>query len=182
MNNSVRKIKILTENKYLYQKLFLEFSRDGGFCVTDADAELVLVDIDTCRATPGAILLSYSDSRADILLPARLGDIKKALLAEKPPPLSLIEEEKSALLLGEKIKLTELEFALLSLLYKRRDFVSREEILNAVWHGMADGGIINVYIHYLREKLEKGGEKIILSSRKSGYGINKKYLGEEENA
>ena len=40
----------------------------------------------------------------------------------------------------------------------------------------ADGGILNVYVHYLREKLEKRGEKIIISSRKSGYKIDEKYL------
>ena len=88
-----------------------------------------------------------------------------------------MEEEKCVLLFGEKIKLTELEYALFSLLYKRQSFVSREEILASVWHGEADGGIINVYVHYLREKLEKGGEKIILSSRKLGYGISENFLG-----
>ena len=54
----------------------------------------------------------------------------------------------------------------------------REEILSTVWGGEADSGVINVYIHYLREKLEVCGEKIILSSRKCGYKIDEKYLGE----
>ena len=61
------------------------------------------------------------------------------------------------------------------------EFVSREEILSQVWNGDADCGIINVYIHYLREKIEHG-EKIILSSRKQGYCIDEKYLGGGKNA
>ena len=39
---------------------------------------------------------------------------------------------------------------------------------------------MNVYIHYLREKLEADGEKIILSSRSHGYKIDEKYLTEGE--
>ena len=79
--------------------------------------------------------------------------------------------------------MTELEAALLALLISADgDFVSREEILKRVWQNDADPGIINVYIHYLREKIERG-EKIILSSRKRGYGIDEKYLrGDAKNA
>ena len=40
----------------------------------------------------------------------------------------------------------------------------------------ADEGVLNVYVHYLREKLERGGEKIIISSRGLGYKIDEKYL------
>ena len=59
------------------------------------------------------------------------------------------------------------------------EFISREEILERVWKNSADSGVINVYVHYLREKLERHGEKIILSSRKGGYRIDEKYLGGE---
>ena len=38
-----------------------------------------------------------------------------------------------------------------------------------------------MYVHYLREKLERG-EKIIISSRNHGYKIDAKYLSEVENA
>ena len=74
-------------------------------------------------------------------------------------------------------------FSLFNLLYSRKgEFVSRDEILALVWNGKADKGILNVYVHYLREKLEKNGEKIILSSRNYGYKINEKYLGGIKNA
>ena len=91
--------------------------------------------------------------------------------------------DRCAILYGERIKLTEVEFSLLSLLYSHGGkYVSRDEVLNKIWNGEADGGVINVYIHYLREKLEKHGEKIILSSRKNGYCIDEKFLGGEKNA
>jgi DNA-binding response OmpR family regulator len=35
--------------------------------------------------------------------------------------------------------------------------------------------VLNVYVHYLREKLEDG-KKIIISSRKLGYKIDERYL------
>ena len=78
---------------------------------------------------------------------------------------------------GKEIKLTEVEASLLGrLISASGEFVSRGELLRGVWGDSADGGVLNVYIHYLREKLEVCGEKIILSSRSAGYGIDKKYL------
>ncbi len=177
MKPEVRKVRILTKNKYLFQKLYLELSSDGEFIITDTDADITLCDVDTEEAIPGAILMSYKRDGCDVLLPERLGKIRKMLLSYKEVPLRVNENEKFAVLFGEKIKLTELECSLLSLLYKKRDFVSREEILSSVWNSEADSGIINVYVHYLREKLEKGGEKIIISSRKLGYRISERYLG-----
>ena len=76
----------------------------------------------------------------------------------------------------EKIKLTELEYKLLgALISADGDFVTRQELLSSVWGEGFDAGVVNVYVHYLRQKLEKNGKKIILSSRKEGYGIDKKY-------
>jgi DNA-binding winged helix-turn-helix (wHTH) protein len=170
------RVRILTKNEYLKKKLSLELLDGGNFSVVDEGEDVLLVDIDTEEKINGAITMSYRQ-QADISLPFRLGEVRAMLSGKSASKLSLLEEEKCVLLFGEKIKLTELEYALFSLLYKRQSFVSREEILASVWHGEADGGIINVYVHYLREKLEKGGEKIILSSRKLGYGISENFLG-----
>ena len=175
------KVRIATKNKYLYQKLFLELQGDE-FEISSEECDLTLCDIDTEEKIPGAKLISYSSPEADILMPQRLGKIRELLSSRAEIPLSLSDEERCVFIYGEKIKLTELEFSLFSLLFHRADFVSREEILDTVWHGAADSGIINVYVHYLREKLEKGGERIIISSRKSGYRINETYLGGKENA
>ncbi|MBQ7333126.1 MAG: winged helix-turn-helix transcriptional regulator [Clostridia bacterium] len=181
MKSEARKVRILTKNKYLFQKLYLELSFGGEFIITDTDADITLCDVDTEKAIPGAILMSYKKDECDVLLPERLGKIRKMLLSYKEVPLRVNENERCAVLFGEKIKLTEIEYALFSLLYKRGTFVSREEILSTVWTADADSGIINVYVHYLREKLEKGGEKIIISSRKLGYRISERYLGGEAN-
>ena len=94
--------------------------------------------------------------------------------------LSLDADARQAILDGERIRLTESECRLLAeLLSGGGEFVSREELALRVFGKSAEGGILNVYVHYLREKLEVGGEKIILSSRRGGYKINGKYLGGE---
>ena len=175
------RVKILTKNKYLYKKLALELSEGEGFSLANEAFDVLLADIDTETAPPSAFTMSY-EREADISLPFKLGEVRALLSNNESTPILLFEEDRSVFLFGEKIKLTELEFSLFSLLYNRAEFVSREEILDRVWHGEADGGIINVYVHYLREKLEKGGEKIILSSRKLGYGISEKFLKGAKNA
>lgn len=85
--------------------------------------------------------------------------------------------ERCAYIRDKKISLTEVEFNLLNcLVSKGGEFVTREQILSTVWGEGVDGGVVNVYVHYLREKLEFFGEKIIISSRKSGYKIREDYL------
>lgn len=77
--------------------------------------------------------------------------------------------------LGEKsVTLTEVEYRLFAALMSRQGFISREELSQTVW-GEHESGLLNVYVHYLREKLEKNGEKIIISSRREGYKIDEKY-------
>jgi two-component system OmpR family response regulator len=86
--------------------------------------------------------------------------------------------DKCAILKGERIPLTELEYSLLSILVGAKgEYVGREKLLLSVWGKDVAEGILNVYVHYLREKLEKGGEKIIVSSRKQGYKISERYKG-----
>ena len=93
----------------------------------------------------------------------------------KSPELTL--GERCAYLRGEKIPLTEVEYALLRMLYEKRgEFVSREELRLGVWDEETDSGVVNVYIYYLRQKLERG-EKIINTSRKLGYKIDERYIG-----
>ena len=88
----------------------------------------------------------------------------------------LVEDDRHALLFGEKIKLTEVEYKLLfELLSAKGEYVSRESLLKRVWGDGFDSGVVNVYVHYLRNKLERDGRKIILSSRKEGYRIDERY-------
>ncbi len=174
-------VSVYTEDSFLYQKIKLSLSGDAlcvrGKCDTP---HLILVDLDTSLEIPeGAVTMSrYGD--ADLTLPLPLGKIDELLSAkrENEAPLRLNPEKRSALLCGDEIRLTEVEFSLLSAIYKRGgEYAERAELVREVWGDSFDGGVLNVYIHYLREKLEKSGEKIILSSRKLGYKISDKYMG-----
>ena len=88
----------------------------------------------------------------------------------------MANDKRCAYLFGEEIRLTEVEYKLLGkLLSTCPEFVSREELLATVWGGECDTGVVNVYIYYLRQKLEKSGNKVIISSRSYGYKIDEKY-------
>ena len=186
-STELKKVGVYTKNEYLLQKIRLEFlglanvkmlspEEDGEDC------ELLLVNTDEPEFYEKKGIEMGSDGR-EIPLPFRIGSLVKLLKNEKESFIRNLPDEKSVILGDLKIKLTELEYALFNLLYSNAgNFVSRETILSSVWNGKADKGILNVYVHYLREKLEKNGEKIILSSRNYGYKINEKYLEGKDNA
>ncbi len=72
---------------------------------------------------------------------------------------------------GEKIKLSAKELALLKLLFsKRGEAVSREEAFDAVFGGSGKSNTVDVYIRYLREKLDlRFDERLITTVRGKGY-------------
>lgn len=168
------KVAILTKDKYLYQKLFLELSEAGGFEVCATGAELTVCDLDTVPSGGDVTLSRRSDVGAELRLPIPLGALTARLRGGDR--LVLNAARRSARLAGREEKLTELEFALLSLLCERRGFVERRELIEKLWSTGASDSALNVYVHYLREKLERGRERLILSSRRDGYRINEKYL------
>ena len=186
-SKQLKRVGVYTKNEYLFQKIRLEFSglatvlmlSEEDFSV---DCDLTLVNLDEpefCEKEG----IKMSSHGAEIDLPFRIGALVSFLEKSDSALIKDLPSEKAVILNGERVKLTELEYLLFSLLYSRGgSFVSREEILDSIWNGKADKGILNVYIHYLREKLEKNGEKIIISSRNYGYKINEKYLGEKDNA
>ena len=49
--------------------------------------------------------------------------------------------------------------------------MSREELLREVWGEGQSAGVVNVYLHYLRKKLERGGNKLLYAVRGSGYAL-----------
>ncbi len=170
-----RRVLVLTDDAYLLQKIKLEL--DGELeCVTAGDADTVLVDVDTAERIPANAITMSRVAEADITLPFRLGQLREHLLPKEVTALTL--GDKCAIIDGRTVKLTDVEFALLNAIYSREGgYVRREELLEEVWGGNADGGVINVYVHYLREKLEKNGERVILATRGEGYRINEKLLG-----
>jgi len=76
---------------------------------------------------------------------------------------------------GKEIALTAKEYALLEYLLLHRNKVhTRDELFNGVWGSdfLGDSNLIDVYIRYLRGKLEEGfDEKLITTVRGIGYTI-----------
>ena len=77
---------------------------------------------------------------------------------------------------GQSIALTAREYALLELLMQHaREVVSRERILATVWRDQQGtaSNVIEVYVRYLRQKLETGGGKrLIHTVRGRGYCLS----------
>ncbi len=185
MARFMKKISIVTKNPYLAQKIRLAFAdfTDIVICDNREPFDICFWDMDTSGKAPegSGIVRMSRDTECDLPIPFGYSSLFSCIFggAEK---LLLDSNTRSCILRGERIKLTELEYRLLDMLVSAGgEFVSRERILESVWEGTADKGIINVYIYYLREKLERG-EKIILSSRGEGYCIDRRFLGDVTDA
>ena len=88
--------------------------------------------------------------------------------------LILNEKEHTVSYKRETVELTGREFALLLYLIKNKGAtVTRADAAKAVWEKEdADTNIVDVYVRYLREKLdEKFGIKLISTVRGTGYTI-----------
>ena len=187
MNTNAKKIKVsvLTKNAFLFQKIRAELT-DAAECVycesgvPMRDADIILRNTDEFAVAIAGELTMSRRGEADISLPFRIGALRELLAIDGAGKLTVSASEKCARLGGRIIRLTDAELALLtSLLNRNGEFVDRETLLQEVWDDSTDPGVLNVYIHYLREKLEYGGEKIILCSRNHGYRINEKYVGRD---
>ncbi len=174
----MKRIAVITRDVFLYKKI--AYSLEGCDTVMLSAvgdlrcADRVFLDVDTCPAEiEGAVTMSRS---GECLLPIPFELDAPLRYISDTAAARLIPEEREVLLGGRTVRLTELEYALFALLVEAGGgAVSREEILDRVWHGDADGGVVNVYIHYLREKLETDGERMILASRGRGYSLSGKY-------
>jgi DNA-binding response OmpR family regulator len=92
--------------------------------------------------------------------------------------LELNRTERTVFHAGRPVELTVREFALLEFLLRRGgECCTRSELLREVWHAgtEAGGNVVDVYINYLRRKLEAAapgmgdGEPAIETVRGSGY-------------
>jgi DNA-binding response OmpR family regulator len=107
----------------------------------------------------------------------------RARLREKEPAKNLIEyrdltmdrDRHEVTRGGKPISLTAKEYALLEYLLLHRNKVhSRDELFNGVWGSdfLGDSNLIDVYIRYLRGKIDEGFEdKLITTVRGVGYTI-----------
>jgi len=182
-------LNIITNDPYLGQKLRWELSEIfDRIEVTDtagARADIYIFDCRLDAPIPQGEGYYYLTEDADpglpeercLPLPLPLGLAAKKMQGHTAPPLVLLEDERALRLYGEEIRLTEVEFSLLLALVRAEGrFLGREELRAAVWGTEGTDGLLSVYIHYLREKLERGGEKVILSSRKAGYALSEKFV------
>jgi len=172
------KIAVKTKDPYLYQKILLILNKTVEVFRYSSSGEpfdLLLTDGDG-QAAAGVINMGRYEG-ADLKIPFTESELKDAVFNRNERSAQLALGDRCAFLRGRKIPLTELEFSLLSALYEARgEFVSREELHGKVFGENNTPGLLNVYIHYLREKIEGEDEKIILSSRKQGYKINERYI------
>ena len=172
----MRRLAIVTENERLYHKVRLLC--EGAYLVlhrlsspAEEAYDLAVVDSSLgCEASGRTLSIEARFSLAD------LGERLAALADINEESSLLISEKESAVILrGRKIKLTETELRTFKLLFDAEGFVEREKILRTVFGEGTSESAVNVYIHYLREKLEADGERIIISSRKYGYKIDEKW-------
>ena len=176
------RVAVNTKDKFLYRKIMLDIMEIAeATLVTDADGgdfDICFFDVDTADGKPRGITMSrIPGTECHLALPFLIGEAKRLVAGATEHGLKLVGEDRCAVLHGRTVRLTEVEYNLLLSIYSREgEYVSRAEILREVWGESADPGIINVYVHYLREKLEAGGEKIIISSRNMGYKIDSKYI------
>ncbi len=154
---------------------------------SDAPAsEVYVVDTDTCPVPThptGEVLCTYYGTPAPAAAgykclerpfrPNRLLAILGLAGDEAEEYVHLLPDGTSVTVGSETVSLSKREAQVLRLLWNAKGaYVSREDILKEVWGGEdADPGQVNVYIHYLRNKIEIGGQKLILSSRGRGYAL-----------
>ncbi len=175
-------IGVYTRDDFLWQKIYLALRERA--IVARADGLEAANEYDVFLYDEGQTSHPHArrigtDDEADINLPLAFTALEGIIMDTVASDASAVLRPgtRSVYLRERQIPLTEVEFSLFKVLYDAGgEFVSREALLERVWGGECDGGILNVYVHYLREKLEDG-EKIILSSRKSGYKIDARYLG-----
>ena len=192
----MKKVIVYTRNDILHRRLYLllsgeyEVLRLENKTSSDTTADVIIVDKDTCPKIAHGDVILTADEKAEenhgshaiaLPLPFSFLDLENALKNHKKRDtgrLLILEEERTAILDDVSIKLTEVEYRLLRTLLSVPigEYVSKQKIVEEVWGDGVDGGVVNVYVHYLREKLEKNGERIIISTRNLGYKINERMV------
>ena len=119
------------------------------------------------------------DFWSSILVSEKENDSFRLRVQKRKSPvesLALDASSHSAYYKGEKIILTQKEFALLALLFENKGSpVSRETALQSVFSDVGNStNVVDVYINYLRTKIDhKFGIRMIGTVRGCGYMIQK---------
>ena len=174
----MKDLYLVTSDERLYQKLRLLLRESHRIIRAEAPSRdgLCLVDLDTYKGEARGCLTMGSKVGCDLSLPICHAEVKRLLSDEaEERKLRLYAGERACKLGTTEVRLTEVEYRLLAMLFDSEGYVTREDLRRGVWDENTDAGVVNVYIHYLRTKLETEGEKVILSSRKEGYMLNPKF-------
>ena len=173
-------VGVITSDFILFNKIRLLLRECATVSITtSSDAmqsyDLVFADTRCCTDIPTGALTIGEDGalslffRHEELLSLVSGSEKKS------DAITLSANTQSVYFSGEIIRLTEVEYKLLEVILSADGYVSKQELLGTVWGQGYDEGVVNVYIYYLRRKLEKDGRRVIISSRNEGYKIDEKY-------
>ena len=177
------KISVRSGDRVFAEMIALELEFHGH-TVCDEGAELYIIDTDTVdEVREGAICFGRAaqDNSGDFLLrPFLMSELlalvekktKKDESVESTPEIRL-ERDGKITVGGETVSLSETEYALLALLLDMRgEVVSREEIQKKIFPDARDSNVCEVYIHYLREKIDRRLDaNIIRTVRGKGYII-----------
>ena len=172
-------VGVITADKVLYNKIRL-LLRDvanvtpAEICEHAESYDLFLIDTRISAEKAGAIPIGEGGA---IPLSFRHEELFSLLDRSDEPEnsLALVPATREAYISGESVKLTDVEYKLLEVIFTEDGFVSKDTLLRKVWGDGYDLGVVNVYVHYLRRKLEKDGKKVIISSRNEGYKISESY-------
>ena len=151
-------------------------------------AKLYIIDIDTVPPSPkgdseiicfgksekppkekGVLYLARPFTADELLTACEQSHIYSS--QSTPTDTDMSEKRKRVLYNGEEYLLTEKEYMLYDIL-KNADGepVDRLSICEKLW-GELDDNSLNLYIHYLRQKLEHSGTKAIRAHRGKGYSL-----------
>ncbi|MBQ9511135.1 MAG: winged helix-turn-helix transcriptional regulator [Clostridia bacterium] len=128
-----------------------------------------------CHALPPTAIVMRRPFETEKLLSTLFSNNEKTapkLRSRSPAELICYDGVKRTVSLGEStVKLSKKEYALFEFLFsKRGSVVARGEIFNAVWGGQGAENVVDVYVCYLREKLEGAfGVNLIKTHRGKGY-------------
>lgn len=160
----------------------------ADFNICERDPEIIIADEGVAvskKPVPVIVLGKLEEKRKNRIFlrrPVELERLRKTALALIPreelaekKSLEIIVNEKNQSVSygGKTVALTKLEIALFSMLYSSAEPVSREDIRGTLWPESEDTNICDVYICYLRKKLEPlFGKGFIVSVRGKGYLLN----------
>ena len=179
-------ICILSRDELYAQWLLLSLSEDGKSVTVSESAntapssKIYIVDLDSAGVPKkeNSDFLCFSADRekaakhAGLVRPFSIEELTSALSGALLKSDEETQDGDRVILFGGRhVQLTEREYELYSILANAKgESVARDKICRCVW-GCDDTESLNIYIHYLRKKLEQNGVNAIRSHRGKGYSL-----------